>query len=39
MSLRTDLDRNERKQANQICEGIIKNFKDDPSSALKGSKT
>ena len=31
MSLRTDLDRNERKQAVQICEEIIRNFKDDKS--------
>ena len=29
MGLRTDLDRNERKQAVQICEEIIKNFRDD----------
>jgi len=31
MSLRTDLDRNERKQAVQICEEIIRNFRDDKS--------
>ena len=29
MGLRTDLYRNERKQAVQICEEIIKNFRDD----------
>ena len=38
MGLRTDLDRNERKQAVQICEEIIKNFRDD-KSAQGGKKT
>ena len=30
MTLRTDLDRNDRKQAIRNCEEIIKNYKDDP---------
>lgn len=36
MALRTDLERPERKQAIQICEEIIKNFKDDKNTAKKG---
>ena len=33
MGLRTELDRNERKQAQQNCEEIIRNFRDDPNIA------
>ena len=39
MSLRTDLDRTERKQAVHICEEIIRNFKDDPNTVVGKKKT
>ena len=32
MALRTDLERSERKQAIEICEEIIRNFKDNPNA-------
>ena len=38
MGLRTDLDRTERKQAVQICEEIIRNFKDDKNEQGKKKK-
>ena len=38
MTLRTDLDRNDRKQAIRNCEEIIKNYKDDPHAGGNNKK-